>query len=147
MEHFRWLLLSFLYITNVTLITWTFTNSTWVKGFAIIIGAMQGKLKLAFTIKRPKMVKGHCLQWSPQNKIFSTFKSERIQCQEWNFCGILNKWSSCHFFFFFVSYLIRVSHFREFCDMVLSVIISTYTKHSNCSRPRQVGYSVFLDFC
>ena len=101
MEHFRWLLLSFLYITNVTLITWTFTNSTWVKGFAIIIGAMQGKLKLAFTIKRPKMVKGHCLQWSPQNKIFSTFKSERIQCQEWNFCGVLNKWSSCHFFFFF----------------------------------------------
>ena len=29
-------------------------------------------------------------------------------------------------FFFFVNYMIRASHFREFCDMVLSVRMSTY---------------------
>ena len=41
-------------------------------------------------------------------------------------------------FFVCVNYLIRTSHFREFCDMGLSVRMSTYTKQSNFNGAKQV---------
>ena len=102
MEHFRWLLLSFLYIANVTLITWSYTNSTWLKGCAIIIGdnyAMQGKLKHVVTIKRPKMVKGHYLQVLIIK--FSVLLNLKGYSAKGGIFLVLSKWSSCHFFFFF----------------------------------------------
>ena len=88
------------------------------------------------TIKRPKMVKGHYLQGSPHHKIFSASKSERIQCQGWNFFWFLA--NELVVLFFLVNYLIRASHYREFCVMVLSVRMSAYTKQSNFNGTKQV---------
>ena len=98
---------------------------------------MQGKLKHVVTIKRPKMVKGHYLQvliikfsvllnlkgYSAKSGIFFWFSANALVVIFLCVC---------------VNYLIRASHFREFCDMVLSVRMSTYTKQSNFNGTKQV---------
>ena len=92
---------------------------------------MQRKLKHVVTIKRPKMVKGHYLQWSPHHKIFSAFKSERIQCQGWNFFWFLANDLVVLFFFWWIVWfeLAIIENFalwfcQSECQHILNRVIS-----------------------